>query len=173
MSDTRQHSVWNVYDEIRTARLNVKCLQVECGKINRRHAFIEITIALASTSSIGGFWFLQNMLGGYLWKSVGALAITLTAVKPVLKLNEKVRENQHLLAGYHTLEHDLNCIRIEVQQRQKYDAELHKEFMKILKRKGDLITKHDGTPLSKKSQRECENEVDAEMPLDSFYIPSL
>jgi len=37
-------------------------------------------MAISGTSSIGGFWFLQNTLGTTIWKSLGAVAIVIIAV---------------------------------------------------------------------------------------------
>jgi hypothetical protein len=170
--EPENHPVWNLYDEMRTARLNVKCLQCEVRKLRNWNRFFEITLAVASTSSIGGFWFMQNLVGGYVWKTLGAAAIILTALKPVFKLNEKIREKHLLLVGYHALDHDLHCIAIEVRQQQRYDNELHKELVKALKRKAELRKKHDGERINRKCQKRCENEVAEEMPANSFYIPT-
>lgn len=171
-SESKNHPVWNLYNEWRTARLNVKCLQTKIASLRRCNSFVEISLAIASTSSIGGFWFFQNVVGGYIWKSIGALAVVLTVLKPIFKFNERIRKKQEALVGYQTLDHDFNCIAVEVQHHQRYDDELRKEFMKALKRKADLIKKDDGEPIDIKCQQKCEDEVDREMPVDSFYVPS-
>src|SRR6267143_1390541 len=65
------HPVWAVYDERRTARLNIKCLNAEIKSLQRKNKLVEGTIALSGASSIGGFWFLQNVPGSYIWKTLG------------------------------------------------------------------------------------------------------
>jgi hypothetical protein len=138
----------------------------------RRASFcIETTIAVAATSSISGFWFLENFVGGYIWKSVGALAVVFTALKPVLRLPDKIRKAEELLASYRALEHDLHCIRIQVHHRQQYDEELRKELLKALRRKAELVKKAGESALSEKLQRYCETEVKRELPASSFYVP--
>lgn len=114
---------------------------------------------------------MQNFVGGYIWKTVGALAVIFTALKPVLKLPDKARRSQELLTSYKILDHDLHVIQIEVKHRQRYDVESHKELMKVLKRKAEIVKKSDDSPVSAKLQRVFEAEVRREMPTESFYIP--
>jgi hypothetical protein len=171
MVDSKNHPVWNLYNEMRTARLNVKCLLTEICSLRQWNRFVEISLAISSTSSIGGFWFFQNAVGGYVWKTVGSFAVILTVLKPIFKFNERIRKKQQDVVGYQTLEHDLRCIAIEVQHRQRYDEELRKELMKVLRRKAELIKKDDGESFDKTCQQKFEEEVDREMPADSFYIP--
>lgn len=165
------HPVWDLYDEMRTARLNIKCIQWELLRFRRLQRIFDVAIAISSTSSIGGFWFMQNFVGGYIWKIVGALSVVFTALKPVLKLTEKVRRSQELLTSYKILDHDLHVIQIEVRHRQRYDVESHKELMKVLKRKAEIVKKSQDSPVSEKLQRAFEAQVRREMPTESFYIP--
>ena len=45
-SESANHPVWDVYDEMRTARLNIKCLSVEIGILERRSRCIEVILAI-------------------------------------------------------------------------------------------------------------------------------
>ena len=170
--DTQNHPVWNLYDEMRTARLNVKCLEAEVRSLRGWNNLFEVTIAISATSSISGFWFLQNLVGGYIWKTVGAIAVIVTILKPVLRFADKARHKQELLASYKILDHDLHCVCLEVRHQKRYDDEHHKELVKALKRKAELVKKSDDSSLSVKVRRECEEQVRKELPVDSFYIPA-
>jgi hypothetical protein len=46
--DRKNHSIWAVYDEWKTARLNVKCLKAEIRKFARQNTFIETIIAVSA-----------------------------------------------------------------------------------------------------------------------------
>jgi len=97
------------------------------------------------------------------------LAIIATTLKPVLRLTDKVRHKQELLTSYQTLDHDLHCIGIETRHRQAYDDDMHKELMKALKRKAELVKKGDSPSVSRKTQEKYQEEVKQE-PLSITFI---
>src|SRR4051794_15218333 len=93
-----QHPVWSVYDEWRTARLNVKCLQIQIERLKLHDRWSEILIAITTTSSVGSFWILQNNVGAQFWKAAGAVAVILSIVRPILKLGDHIQAKEKLLA---------------------------------------------------------------------------
>ena len=171
-NDSNSHPVWNLYDELRTARLNVRCHEVELQRLKKVNLWSEVTIAIASTSSIGGFWFMQNFVGGYIWKTIGAVAILLTTLKPIFRLSERIRRKQELLTSYRALDHDLHCIAIEVHHRGTYDTKLENEFKKCLQKKAGLVQKGDDHQISEKVKQDCEQRVLKELPAASFFVPN-
>ena len=70
---TQAHSVWSVYDEWRTARLNIKCLSWELKRLTRWNRLNEGIIGIAGASSIGGLSLLiprQAPTHGKPWESL-------------------------------------------------------------------------------------------------------
>src|SRR5438105_4653314 len=100
VSGSTNHPVWDVYDEMRTARLNVKCLLAEIATVERRSRSVEIILAISGASTIGAVWFLQNTIGKIIWATVGFIAMVLTALKPVFPFAEKRIKKERLLTSY-------------------------------------------------------------------------
>jgi len=128
-------------------------------------------MAISGTSSIGGFWFLQNTLGTTIWKSLGAVAIVIGAVKHLFPFADKRLKKERLAAGYRMLEHELQCIRVGVKERQAYDDIAKGEFRIALRSKKELITQSDDEPCSKRVVKKCRISVETELPETEFYIP--
>lgn len=165
------HPVWDVYDELRTARLNVLYLQEEIKVLTRMNYLAEILIAIATTSSVGSFWFLQNSVGHAFWKTMGSIAVIFSIVKPILKLPHHIQAKEKLFVNYTMLAHDLTCIRYEIKQKQKYDNALYKDFSKAMNRKAELLKTSVQSRIRQSLRRKCEELVLQELPDTSFYIP--
>jgi hypothetical protein len=165
-----EHPVWDVYDEFRTARLNVKYLETQLGYLKKCNLIIESVLAFSASSSIAGLWFWESLFGGYLWKIIGSITAILAILKPILKLSDRIVKKEELLLGYKTLHHDLEKIKILISQVQKYDDNLKKQFLDVLERKKELVQKNI-EPLNKKIRDKCQAEVINELPTNHFYIP--
>ena len=165
------HPVWSVYDEQRTARLNVRYLQRELARLKFVDRWSEILVAVATTSSVGSFWVLQTLIGGAIWKTAGAIAVVVSIVRPILRLSDRIQEKEKLLTGYSVLDHDLHCICIEIRHARKYDNSLHKEFVSAMNRKAELIKTNSASPVDEKLLKKCEALVILELPAESFFIP--
>src|SRR5207253_3663408 len=146
MSDTTErHPVWSVYDEWRTARLNIKCLSWELKRLTRWNRLNEGIIGIAGASSIGGLSLFNSPPGSYAWKTLGVIAVILGVLKPVFQLNDRRMTKSKLLTGYQVLDHDLDCVAIAVKDRQAYDDVAKNEFRSALNRKKELLTQDDGS----------------------------
>ncbi len=163
--------VWEVYNEVRTARLNVKYLQHQLRRLNKINLGYEIILAVATSSAVAGFSFWQQAAGKTIWASIGVVAVLLSVVKPILRLPERFQRKQELLASYMILDHDLNMMRMEIRFRRAYDKTLRSQFVRALERKAELVKKDTGSSISERLRRRCYNEVLRELPTDSFYIP--
>ena len=160
-----------MYNELRTARLNVKYLQQKLRTLKRVNLSYEIILAVTTSSTVAGFSFWQEGTGKAIWAGVGGLAAVLSVVKPILKLPETFQRKQELLASYMILDHDLNTIVSEIQFKKKYDEALRQQFVRALERKAELVKKDTDSSVNERLRRRCTNEVLRELPSDSFYIP--
>jgi hypothetical protein len=170
-SSKKTHPIWDLYDEFRTARLNVKCLQAEIRDWTRASNISEILIALSSTASIGGFWFFQNWVGGYVWKTIGAAAVVCTILKRVFRVQDALRFREGLLVEYKILDHDFHDLVIQVSQKRSYTPYLQQEFAKLRKRKRELERHAKGFDPSRNLIGRCQELVETELPSDKFFIP--
>jgi hypothetical protein len=171
LRDSKEHPIWDVYNELRTARLNVKCLECKIKGLRRKSTILEVIVAISGTSSIGGFWFLQNDFGTTAWKTLGALAVVIGAVKHIFPFGERRLKKERLAAGYRMLEHELQCIRVGIKERRAYDDVAKGEFRIALRNKKELIGQSDDEPCSNRIIKKCRISIDRELPVDEFYIP--
>src|SRR3989442_191333 len=98
--NTQNHPVWDVYDELRTARLNIKCLSCESARLRRRSNAIEVVLALSGASSIGAVAWLQNPVGKTIWGVVGFISMILVALKPIFPFADQRTKKERLLISY-------------------------------------------------------------------------
>jgi len=168
--NSKDHPVWDVYDELRTARLNIKCLTCEIARLRRCSTTIEVVLALSGATSIGDVAWLQNPLGKTIWGGIGFISMMLIALKPVFPFAEQRTKKERLLISYRILEHDLDCVRIGIRERGEYDDQAKREFRSALVRKAELVLHGEGS-CAKKIRQKCQTEVLNELPDSDFYIP--
>lgn len=166
-----RHPVVDVYDQLRTARLNVRYLEAELRRLGKINFGIEIVLAVSASSTCAGLWLWNNAFGGDLWKLLSAVAAILAVLKPKINLTKLIQGREELLAGYKTLDHDLQKITILINQRQKYDDELKKNFVSALNRKGELVKMEKQPKLNEKLRLRCYEQVLTELPETSFFVP--
>src|SRR5688572_7045953 len=79
----RTHSVWDVYDDYRTAMMNVRIQKAYIQRLRSQNYLVEIPLAIVASSTVAGLWFWKGAAGGEAWKYVGVLAAFLAVVKPI------------------------------------------------------------------------------------------
>jgi hypothetical protein len=132
----RDHPLWDVYDLLRTASLNVKYHSAIVRRLQKVNTSMEVTLALvAPSSAIAGLWLWKTDEGAYTWKALAVIA----AVVALLKLADRIRRGEETVTGYRSLYHDLETIRILVRERDAYDEELRARFHEALQKKKQLL----------------------------------
>lgn len=170
--DTTQHPVWDVYDQHRTARLNVKYHSALLLRLQRLNFVVEILLAVTAPSSvIAALWFWDTTYGTYVWKFLGVVTALLAVAKPVLRLTEKIRALEEVLSGYRALDHDLQNLSILIRQAKKYDTKLQRRFRECMDKKGALIARNVVLAEKPKLKERCQAEVLRELPFEVFYLP--
>lgn len=167
----REHPVWCLYDEWRTARLNAKYYSVQIQRLIQYNFVIDIIAATSVSSAVAGFSFWQTAYGGYAWKALGVIATIISIAKPIIKLPDKIRKKQEALIGYSMLDYDFSKICIDIRFHKKYDEVLHQQFIKAIARKGDLMKVDADEVVDVQLRDQCARETIEEMPSSSFYIP--
>jgi hypothetical protein len=171
--ERENHSVWSVYDKLRTACLNVKYFSRRLAALERQNFLIEITLlATAPSSAVAGLWFWNTEYGWMIWQYLGIISAIAAILKPSLQLTKKIKDFESVLSGYRTLEYDLREIKTLIEQSKKYDKRLQLEFQKALHREKILVGKTPETKENKKLIEICEQEVRSAFPGKSFFIPT-
>jgi hypothetical protein len=164
--------VWDVYDNYRTARLNVKYYCARLQKFERWNTGLEILIAIAAPGSvISGFWFLQTQTGLDLWKVVSAVAGVAGFLKPFLKLGQKIKFFEQTISGYRALEYDLYEIVLRIREDESYSAACKKMFEAAMKKKKVLATNPPENMQDGNLVEKFYEEVLKEIPSESLYVP--
>ena len=165
------HPVWDVYDEFRTARLNVLYYESKLKKLSKYNTLTEYMLAILTSSSVAGLWFWENIIGGIVWKVLGVLAILLSLGRPIFNLTDKIKKMSEILSAYKALDHDFNKLKITINQNKRYDKPMWKEFNILLEKKGNIISKSTDENFDDELRKKYTEQVMIELPVDSFYIP--
>jgi len=166
------HPVWNVYDQLKTARLNV--LYYEHKLHNTETIMITSQVILAAavpSSAIAGFEIWDFWLGEYAWEIFVSFSSFVAFIQPFLGLPKKAKKYSVLIDGYKTLYYDLQDIRHKIEEDKTYNTQ-HKKLFKTAKdRRKKLEVRETGIKLNKRLQKKYQEAVKKELPGKSFYLP--
>ncbi|MEZ9868914.1 hypothetical protein [Vibrio sp. 10N.261.51.A4] len=168
----KDHPVWEVYDLLRTAKLNEKYFGYRLQKYVRVNNGMEFAIAAtASTSAIASLTLWKEGVGDYFWQSFLSISAVISVAKPILKITNKVRLYEEVLSEYRSLSYELLQLKVRMSTDRGYN-ECHKEkLQQIMDKHAVLISKTPESTENKKVKKKCTNEVELAYPADSFYIP--
>jgi len=166
-----KHPVWSVYDEYRTARLNVRYYEKQLQRLKRNNFYIESIFAISTSSVVAGLWFWESVAGGYAWKIIVTIAAFLAVLRPLWKIPDKIEKNSEILYSYRMLDHEFHKIKIKIEQYKEYGKQLRDEFMTLVDMKGNIARREPNQSIDQKLRRECRQQVNNELPSNAFYIP--
>ena len=167
-----QHPVWDVYDQLRTVRLNELYYGERLNKFERINFWSEIIVALTSSSSaIAGLSLWNSPDWSNYWKVLLIISAIIATAKPLLNLTKKIRAYEELLSGYRLLCHDLKELKIDINQNENYSVQHKKKFNKIIEKQRILTDKSPESTENKKVKLICQKRVLMELPSNNFYIP--
>jgi hypothetical protein len=169
---TEDHPVWDVYDEFRTARLNVKYHCARADRVRKTNTWVEGILAVAAPSSaIAGFAVWETYWGAVAWTGLSCIAALLAVIKPAMKLTETLRRHDELVTGWRDLESDFEVLTARIRQAKRYDDAMSERLLELVEKKRKLRAKEFATSTDTALIRKCTDEVGAELPRDAFYIP--
>ena len=170
---SENHAIWSVYDTLRTVRLNWKYYCCLLARAQRLNFGMDVVLAITTpTSTVARLVFFKTGVGAIVWGYILAGAAVVAAVKPTLSLTRKIKELEGAAVGYRGLDFELLEIKQSVEHKRCYDKSLEREFEKATERLRHLIAR---TPIDKPKVRllaRCQAEVDHELPVESFFVPS-
>lgn len=166
------HPVWDVYDLYRDARLSVLYYSEKLNRYKGLNSFIEIVLAITTSSSaVAVLWLWNTPLGQDIWKYALVVSAVLAVIKPVIKLTEKVQQYEEVLTGYRGLENDLKIIVVQINQSKKYGTLHRTKLLEALTRQGELLKKSPEAKPEKKLRDKCQLQVTKELPAEHFFVP--
>jgi hypothetical protein len=166
------HPVWNIYDQLKTARLNVLYYEAKLQFAERAQTSIQVILAATVPSStVAGFDIWDFGLGQYAWELFASSASSIAFIQPFLGLTKKVKTFDELVSGYKTLYYDLQDIRQKIEEEKSYTNSHKKLFNAAKERRKRLEIKETGISVNKKLRRKCQEAVKNELPAKNFFIP--
>jgi hypothetical protein len=169
---SKQHLIWEVYDNYRTARLNAKYYGARLVLFERLNTGSEIAMAVTAPGSvISGFWFLKTDTGLALWQIIAGCTAIIGLVKPFFRLTHRIKMYEQTLSGYRALEHDIYDVILQIMNDDGYSPAVKKMFEAARKKLKNLVTSSPEQKVDQKLVEKLTNEVIAELPTKSFYFP--
>jgi hypothetical protein len=169
---TQDHPVWDVYDFLRTARLNQLYYGRRLLTFERRNFWAEIVVASASsTSAIAGFAFWKTTAGQPFWQIFLAVTAVVAIAKPFLNYAKKIKSYEELLIAYRLIAHDLRDLRLDISQARGYEKSHQARFKAIKERLRTFVDKSPERVEVAAVKKTCERQVLSELPNHQFYIP--
>ncbi|MCW0506940.1 hypothetical protein [Aeromonas piscicola] len=168
----QEHPVWEVYDLLRTAKLNEKYFGYRLKKYVCINFFMEFTIAAtASTSAVASLTLWNDGLGGYFWKIFLVLSAVISVAKPILGITKRVRLYEEVLSEYRSLSYELLQLKISISTARKYDGYHKGKLQEAMEKHAALISKSPESTESKGVKAKCVDEVLKAYPPNVFFIP--
>ncbi len=168
-----EHPVWDVYDLLRTSRLNAKYFGCRVASFKRINFWIEFVLAATATgSAIAGLAFWTTEPGKYAWQILAVISALIAIAKPLLKLADRIQEVQELAGDFKGLEYELKKIEVAIRQERGFTPAMKKLFAASLDRFGVLAKKSESeSRIDTKLKRRCQEEVASELPSEKFFVP--
>jgi hypothetical protein len=167
-----EHSVWAVYDKLRTARLNVDYYSARLNRLEQINQILEVTLLIAApTSAVAGLWLFQTSLGKYIWQIIAGVSAVIATVRPVFQMTKRIKEYEATIFAYRTLQYDLESLRQKIEMHGTYDGKLKAEFLKAVERQAKADAISPERVANKKLRQKCTQAVLIEMPASSFFVP--
>lgn len=183
------HPVWEVYNLLRTVRLNELYYASKLRALKRRHFGLEVATAAAApaAAAIAGLlgrsdakWLpdsAQAAIAPYMgwvlvaWIGLTLLASVLALVRPISRLSESIATVGGCHVEYRSIRTTLAELRSEIQHQRTYDAEL-KSWFRHARRQVTIACEHEPMDTTDtKLAKRLQEQVNHELPMDGFYEP--
>jgi hypothetical protein len=171
MNTNAEHPIWDVYDEYRTARFNVRYYERQLRSLRWKNLSIEVVIALSVSSGVAGLWLWETAVGGIIWKALVTLAAFIAVVKPLVKFSDQIQQKSETLTSWRLLDDGLRQLIILVRQCRKYDEEMQNRFLTLIQTKSTIVQREPPESVDERLRRRCFEQVNQELPSDKFFVP--
>lgn len=170
--DRLSRKLKQLYDDYRSARLSVKYYSARLVTFQRLNFWMEILLAVTSSSAIGAWTLLHSGPGQSVWAALGGVTAVVAVLKPILQFPKRIERYQSLYGGYTSLFYDLESVVQEVKIEHALSEELEAVWASAKKRLVELAPQDD-PPAELKGEwvRRFTDDVNCEIPVESLWIP--
>lgn len=169
LNKSNKNDVMDVYNEYRTARLNIFYYEDRLHWLRFWNFWIELLLAFTVSSGFASLWIWNTAVGGYVWKILLAIASALAIAKPLLSLSEKIQQDSEVITKWRALHNDLQMLTYLISLKKRYDDDMQKQFLKLL---GDKFAINEPTDQQNlKLVGKYWEVVNNELPIENFFVP--
>lgn len=173
MGKKKHHPVWEVYDLHRTCRLNVKYWSAKLICLRRKNFSLEyMLMATAPGSAIAGLVFWNTTYGKTAWSILIAVTAALAIAKPLLKLSDKLQNLQNVVTQYKSVEFQLEALSNDIRRADDYSSALVNNYKNLTTQVHYIYKDEPIESVHQDLRKSCYKQVNEELPLTSFYVPS-
>jgi hypothetical protein len=161
-----------IYDLRRDCLLNELYYGYRLSLFSRINIWLDVVIVIGSgASGVSGWviWTTYPQLKA-IWAVIAATAILLTALKPVLHIDTRVKHYGILFASYRQLSMNMAGIVDELAEARRVSLELEREVSRVRTRYRAMAADDDPKP-SPKLVENIQSEVNKRIPVDSLFYP--
>lgn len=166
-----EHPLWDIYDEYRTARLNVKINQYKLDNAKRTNFIFEFMLAFAASSTVASLWIWQNVYGQYAWKGLLVVTAILAILKPLINPTDKIQKFSEILMDFKNLDHEYKKLTYTINQEKRYNETIKAKFQTLFEQKRFIDQKSNDSSIRDRKKIEFEKQVNHELPPQTFFIP--
>jgi hypothetical protein len=165
-------SVWQVYDELRTAQLNVYYYEGKRRQVERLQRALDIAVGITTCSAVAALSVWNTSPGKYIWAGLGVLGSLASITKPTLRLDMRIGAYEESAKGYSILAYDLRRISEMIREARASSSEHKRLLSEAMERRRALIEKELDRSPDEALARRCQARVNRELPAASFYVPA-
>ncbi len=172
MSDNQ---VWDVYDLLRTVRLNIKYYSAYLVRFAKMRLILELGLSICAIISLStGILSIGNhssQIAWLVWLVFSTFTAVLAGLLPFLRLSERESSIRQTLVKYRELQAELEKLSFSIRDKKEYGEEEKKHFTNLVKFTEDIAMEAITLPFNKTLLEEKEQEVTKEFPVSSFFVP--
>ena len=165
--ETRRHAVWDVYKELRTARLNVLYHANRSAHYRAVSAWLDLLTGLSGLSALGGAWIGEKYWG----VASGLVTVALPVLRNFLRLTERIRQHDDCAKSYDVLQYDLSVLRQDIANAHEYLPQHQDSFRRAQDRRRKLIEEDPDRVRDDRLARTCQAQVNREFRKSDFFVP--
>lgn len=172
VTPTDRHPVWDLYDNLRTARLNALYYECRLGTLLSWNWFCDMALATAAAAAaVVALWFWRDPIGAQAWRGLSIVAAVCALLKFSLDLTERIRTLESLRSRYRVLEHELRRMKHAVDISLQYGPVEQARLRHLLDAQRALVDDEPESQPVERVRRRCHAMVDDEFPVEAFYVP--
>lgn len=173
MTANNSHPVWELYDCLKTVRLNVEYYVAKAHRVRNLNRNLDILLAVVvPTSAAAALPVWQTSIGIYVWATLFGLAAFVAVAKPFLKLVDKLQQYESTVARYRMLEGDLTELKADIVQQQSYPKSTQVRFRLVMQSLRRAIEAEPIDPTDDPLMESLYEKINKELPADRFYVPT-